>query len=133
MFVPTAVLVTNLSAHFKWGRESSLVWVTTLDTAEPVKDAIVTVRDCQEKVLWKGKTNASGIARIETHLPSPRDLPQCSYEVDQNDYSQMKALRSLWGGLFVTAQTSEDMTFVHSELGRRDRAMEVPTSRRNRS
>ena len=26
----------------------------------------------------------------------------------------MGGLRSLWGGLFVTAQTSEDMTFVHS-------------------
>jgi uncharacterized protein YfaS (alpha-2-macroglobulin family) len=114
MFVPTAVLVTNLSAHFKWGRESSLVWVTTLDTAEPAKDALVTVRDCQEKVVWKGKTNASGIARIETSLPSTQSLPQCSYEVDPNDYSQMRALHSLGGGLFVTVQTSDDMTFVHS-------------------
>jgi len=26
MYVPTAALVTNLSVHFKWGRESSLVW-----------------------------------------------------------------------------------------------------------
>ena len=114
MYVPTAVLVTNLSAHFKWGRESSLVWVTTLDTAEPVKDAVVTVRDCQEKVLWKGKTDASGIARIEIPLPSPSDLPQCSYKMDHYDYPQMRALHSLWGGLFVTAETSEDMTFVHS-------------------
>jgi len=24
MYVPTAALVTNLSVHFKWGRESSL-------------------------------------------------------------------------------------------------------------
>ncbi len=39
MFVPTAALVTNLSVHFKWGRESSLVWVTRLDTGEPVKGA----------------------------------------------------------------------------------------------
>ena len=69
MFVPTAVLVTNLSVHFKWGRESSLVWVTALDTGEPVKDASVTVRDCQEKVLWNGKTDASGIARIEGSVP----------------------------------------------------------------
>ena len=29
MYVPAAALVTNLSAHFKWGRASSLVWVTT--------------------------------------------------------------------------------------------------------
>ncbi len=114
MYVPTAVLVTNLSAHFKWGRESSLVWVTTLDSAEPVKDAMVTVRDCQERVLWKGKTDASGIGRIEIALPSPSDLPECSYKVDHYDYPQMRALHSLWGGLFVTAETSEDMTFVHS-------------------
>ena len=112
MFVPTAVLVTNLSAHFKWGRESSLVWVTTLDAAEPAKDATVTVRDCREKVLWKGKTDASGIARIDT--PFPAELPQCSYETDPNDFSQMTGLRSLSEGLFVTAETSEDMTFVHS-------------------
>ena len=72
MYVPTAVLVTNLSVHFKWGRESSLVWVTTLDTGEPVKEAMVTVKDCQEKILWKGKTDANGIARIEGSLPSTR-------------------------------------------------------------
>ncbi len=36
MYVQTSALVTNLSAHLKWGRESSLVWVTSLDTAEPV-------------------------------------------------------------------------------------------------
>ena len=112
MYVPTAVLVTNLSVHFKWGRESSLVWVTTLDAAEPVKDCVVTVRDCQGKVLWKGKTDASGIARIEGPLPT--DLPQCSYKMDHYDYPQMKALQSLWEGLFVTAETPEDMSFVHS-------------------
>jgi uncharacterized protein YfaS (alpha-2-macroglobulin family) len=117
MFVPTAVLVTDLSAHFKWGRETSLVWVTTLHTAEPVKDATVTVRDCQENILWKGKTDPSGIARIETALPLSSDLPECAYNADQNDYLQMGAIRSLWGGLFVTARTAEDMTFVHSSWG----------------
>jgi len=95
------------------GRESSLVWVTTLDSAEPVRNALVTVRDCQERVLWKGKTDASGIGRIEIALPSTSDLPECSYRVDHHDYSRC-GLHSLWGGLFVTAETSEDMTFVHS-------------------
>ena len=36
---PAAALVTNLSVHFKQGRESSLVWVTTLDRAEPAPGA----------------------------------------------------------------------------------------------
>ncbi len=114
MFVPTAVLVTNLSVHFKWGRESSLVWVTTLDTGEPVKDAAVTVKDCVENVLWNGKTDASGIARIERMAPSIHELPQCSLHVDGFDYPQMGALQGLGGGLFVMAQTSDDMAFVHS-------------------
>ena len=33
MFVAAGALVTNLAVHFKWGGESSLVWVTTLDRA----------------------------------------------------------------------------------------------------
>ncbi|OGP73978.1 MAG: hypothetical protein A2V86_07990 [Deltaproteobacteria bacterium RBG_16_49_23] len=115
MYVPTAALVTNLSVHFKWGRESSLAWVTALDTGEPVKEAMVTVRDCQEKVLWQGKTDASGIARIEGTLPSQGELPRCEFKInDHYVYQEMGALHSLEGGLFVTAQTSEDMAFVHS-------------------
>jgi hypothetical protein len=34
--------------------------------------------------------------------------------MDHYDYPQMKALQSLWEGLFVTAETPEDMSFVHS-------------------
>jgi len=99
MFVPTAVLVTNLSVHFKWGRESSLVWVTTLDKAEPVKDALVTVRDCRETILQEGKTDGDGLLRIHAALPAWRELPRCENRE---------------GGLFVTAQTRDDMAFVRS-------------------
>jgi len=114
MFVPTAALVTNLSVHFKWGRESSLVWVTALDTGEPVKDAVVTVRDCREKVLWKGQTDGDGVARIETALPSRAELPRCNYVADRYDAARMSALNSLESGLFILAQIPEDMAFVHS-------------------
>lgn len=115
MYVPTAVLVTNLSIHFKWGRESSLVWVTALDTGEPVKDATVIVKDCQEKILWQGKTDANGITRIEKALPSHKELPRCEFKIDDRYiYPEIDALQALGGGLFVTAQTSGDMAFVHS-------------------
>ncbi|KPK94988.1 MAG: hypothetical protein AMJ94_00650 [Deltaproteobacteria bacterium SM23_61] len=113
MYVPAAALVTNLSVHFKWGRESSLVWVTTLDNGEPVRDALVTVRDCQEKILWEGKTDAEGLARIQEPLPSGQDLTRCEHSVDSHDYSQARALH-LQGGLLVMAQTRGDMAFVHS-------------------
>jgi hypothetical protein len=58
MFVPTAVLVTNLSVHVKWGREASLIWVTMLDEGRPVHEAQVAVHDCTGKTLWAGPTDA---------------------------------------------------------------------------
>ena len=117
MYVQTAALVTNLSAHFKWGRESSLVWVTTLDKATPVKDASVTIRDCQDTVIWHGKTDASGIARIKQALPKADSLPYCSFKYDEDHddgHSESYSLSGLQNGLLVTAQTPDDMTFVHS-------------------
>ncbi len=117
MYVQTAALVTNLSAHFKWGRESSLVWVTSLDKGEPVKDARITIRNCQDTILWRGKTDASGLSRINQPLPVQDTLPYCSFKTDENqDYrhDESYTLSGLQGGLFVTAQTESDMTFVHS-------------------
>jgi uncharacterized protein YfaS (alpha-2-macroglobulin family) len=113
MYVPTAVLVTNLSVHFKWGREFSLAWVTTLDTGEPVKNAAIAIMDCQGKVLWTGTTDVSGIARIQQPFPVDA-LTRCPYKLDYRDYPQMGALRFLSQGLFITARTGNDMSFVHS-------------------
>jgi len=109
VYVPTAALVTNLSAHFKWGRESSLVWVTSLDKAEPVKGASVTVRDCNGKILWKGKTDADGVAYIKEQLPSESALPHCPVTSDKDnyyDYPQLGALSGIESGLFVFDSTA---------------------------
>ncbi|MCL1925601.1 MAG: MG2 domain-containing protein [Syntrophorhabdaceae bacterium] len=99
MYVRAAALVTNLSAHFKNGRESSLVWVTSLDRGEPVEMADVTVRDSAGKVLWEGKTNSEGVARIEESLPRQPYRSECFPNC----------------GYFVTASKGKDMTFVLSE------------------
>ncbi len=99
-FVPTAALVTNLVAHFKQSRESSLVWVTSLDKSEPVKDAVVSIRDCQGKVYWDGKTGEQGIAFINKKLPQDHKLPRCKQHSE--------------GGYYVFARTTDDMTFVRS-------------------
>ena len=113
MYVPAAVLVTNLAAHFKWGRESSIVWVTTLDKGEPVNGASVTLRDCRGKVVWEGTTDYSGVARINASLPSENSLPRCNTDKDgQGEFSQ--AISGIRGGLFVFATKEKDMTFTHS-------------------
>lgn len=100
MYVPTTVLVTNLSVHFKWGIESSLVWVTTLDKAKPASDAAIQIRNCKGDLLWEGRTDANGLARVDK-LPAPGNTPQCSYHRLDN-------------GLLVSARLGEDMAFVHT-------------------
>jgi uncharacterized protein YfaS (alpha-2-macroglobulin family) len=112
LYVPTAALVTNLSAHFKWGRESSLVWVTTLDKAAPVKDADISIRDCNGKEIWKGKTDLNGIAAVKKQLPTESELPQCLRNMNHSEAAS--ALQGIDSGLFVFAKTKSDMTFVHS-------------------
>ena len=104
-YVQTAVLVTNLAAHLKWGRESSVVWVTTLDAAAPVAGAAVAVRDCSGGALWQGTTGADGLACIPRGaIPEPHLAPTC------ND----RWARSV----FVSARIPHDMTFVRSTWSR---------------
>ena len=68
MFVRSGVLVTNLGVHFKRGRENSVVWVTSLDQGKPVAGADVAVNDCNGKLLWAGKTDAQGLAKVDKAL-----------------------------------------------------------------
>jgi uncharacterized protein YfaS (alpha-2-macroglobulin family) len=81
--VSATALVTNLAVHFKQGRESSLVWVTALDTGAPVAKAQVSVQDCNAKEYWKGTTDARGIARINKELPERSHLPGCFANYDK--------------------------------------------------
>ncbi|MBP2679985.1 MAG: alpha-2-macroglobulin domain protein 2, partial [Deltaproteobacteria bacterium] len=116
MHVAAAALVTNLAAHLKRGRESSLVWVTTLDRGEPVEGADVAVRDPKGLVLWEGKTGADGVARIREALPDPGHSEGCSP----------------YCGLYATARKGDDLTFVFSEWqeGIEPYRFRVPTSYR---
>lgn len=100
-YVQTAALVTNLSVHLKLGRESSLVWVTSLDKGSPVAGAEVEVRDCGGTVHWKGKTDTQGLVRIATSLPNVVELPNCFTRWDHKYY--------------VTARTEGDFSFVFSD------------------
>lgn len=104
MYVRTGALVTNLAVHFKKGRTSSLVWVTTLDRGRPVAGARVAVNDCNGKALWSGSTDAAGIARIERGFDD--DVDRCLTA----------------DGLFVTARQGQgaeaDVAFVFSRWSR---------------
>jgi len=95
-YTHTAALVTNLVAHFKAGRESSLVWVTALDSGQPVADAQVAVSDCDGKPIWQGITDPQGQARIAQAL------------------GEAKRCKNWPGGWFVSARVDQDRTFTLS-------------------
>ncbi|MCG6162078.1 peptidase inhibitor, partial [Leptospira bandrabouensis] len=64
-YVRTAALVTNLSLHFKWGKESSLAWVTKLNDAKPVPNADIQIFNCKNEKIFVGKTGPSGTLLIK--------------------------------------------------------------------
>lgn len=96
-YVQSAALVTNLSVHFKHGRESSLIWVTSLDKGNPMPNAEVKVSSCSGYTYWAGRTDSQGIARI------PQALEKASGCLNQWDLQY-----------FVSAKTKEDYSFVLS-------------------
>ena len=106
MYVRTSTLVTNLAVHVKMGRENGAVWVTTLDSAAPVPNADVRISNCQGEELWRGKTDATGIAMVPAQLED-----RCTSLPYGN------ATPSHFTGLFVSARKTDakgraDMAFA---------------------
>ncbi|HWK35555.1 MG2 domain-containing protein, partial [Sphingomonas sp.] len=77
-YVTAGALVTNLSVHFKWGREGSLAWVTQLDSAKPVAGADVRISDsCTGAILARGTSDAEGRLLVTKGLPEPQTYGSC--------------------------------------------------------
>ncbi len=96
MFVRALALVTNLAVHVKSGQGTAFVWVTRLDTAQPVADAQVRVRDCKGGELASARTSPEGLARVGYRVPkAQRDCP-----------------------LFVFATLGDDTAFTRSDWTR---------------
>jgi alpha-2-macroglobulin len=77
-YVAAAALVTNMAVHFKWGRERSLAWVTSLDSGKPVAGAEVRVTDsCTGRLLAHGRTDRSGAVFAPPGLPEPQTYGGC--------------------------------------------------------
>ncbi len=96
-YAQATALVTDLSVHFKHGREGSLVWVTSLAQAKPVAGVKVRISDCRGKAYWHGETQGEGIARVPAVLPREGRQPHCE---------------GLGSGLLVTAVKADDFSFV---------------------
>ncbi len=102
-YVASAALVTNMAVHFKWGRDRSLAWVTSLDSGKPVANAAVAVSDsCTGKVLARGVTDKSGGVLIPSGLPAPETYASC----EGSEHA-----------LMVSARKDDDFSFTLTDWG----------------
>jgi len=103
-YVAAGALVTDMAVHFKWGRESSLVWVTRLSTGQPVGHAAIRISDsCNGHQFASGVSDASGRMAIHGGLPDPTMNDGCrSGDEDANPSHP----------LMVSARADGDMSFV---------------------
>ena len=100
-YVAAGALVTDMAVHFKWGRESSLVWVTALAAGKPVAGAAVRVSDsCTGRQLAEGTTDAAGIVHIGPTLGDPETGGNCNKGMNHP--------------LMVSARSGDDMSFTLS-------------------
>lgn len=115
-YVSTGALVTDMGVHFMWGRDSSLVWVTSLQTGKPVRNAKVSIGDtCTKKIIWTGQTDAQGRAEIGADIPPGTDYTSC-YGDDKHP-------------LIITASNGEDFAFTLTkwDQGLQPWQFDVPT------
>lgn len=104
-YVAAGALVTNMAVHFKWGRETSLAWVTALDTGQPVAGADVRITDsCDGRQLARGTTDRQGRFLITSDLPEPETSGSCHEDSESH-------------ALMVSARMSGDFSFTLTEWG----------------
>jgi uncharacterized protein YfaS (alpha-2-macroglobulin family) len=58
----TIIQATNMGLTVKDSPQNTLVFVTTLDTGQPVPNAVVSIVKTDNTRVWRGTTNADGIA-----------------------------------------------------------------------
>ncbi len=112
-YVSAGALVTNMAVHFKWGREGSLAWVTTLDSGAPVAGADVRITNsCTGKLLARGVSDRGGRIGVRG-LPPPETYVGC----DGGPYP-----------LMVSARKSGDFSFTLTDWaeGLRPSDFELP-------
>jgi len=97
MYVRSSALVTNLAVHVKWGRTSSLVWVTRLDLGQPVAGAKIAVRDCRDRLFAESTSDKQGMALLPNKLPDPRTVEyNCPLMVSARHGDDLGFARSDW-------------------------------------
>lgn len=103
-YVAAGALVTNMAVHFKWGRGTSLAWVTALDSGTAVAGADIRVTDsCTGRQIARGTADGQGRLAIR-NLPEPESYTSCTGEGASH-------------ALMVSARKAGDFSFTLTDWG----------------
>ena len=120
-YVAAGALVTNMAVHFKWGREASLAWVTSLNSGKPLAGADIRITDsCTGKEFARGNSDAQGRLLIKGGLPAPETYGGCG---ENSDHPLMISARSGGDFSFTMTEWSKgirpydfDLSYGYSEV-----------------
>jgi uncharacterized protein YfaS (alpha-2-macroglobulin family) len=90
----------NITARISTG-DTSLVWLTAVDTGKPVANATVEVWSCERKQLIQARTDAEGRVLINKLI-----VPSACLRNQYNNY----ATHDLW----IVARSGQDISVLHS-------------------
>jgi hypothetical protein len=83
--------VGDLGVTWKYAPENNVVWVTSLNSTAPVKDALVQFRNNVNQVLWQGATDYQGFCEFpgwaELNLAVERQTNEYESEYEMESYS----------------------------------------------
>jgi uncharacterized protein YfaS (alpha-2-macroglobulin family) len=93
----TIVQVTNLGISVKDSPQSTLVFVTRLDTGAPVDAAQVTIVNTENRQVWRGTTGSDGVAMAPAlPLRKPDDWYEMSFLVTAEKNGDVAYVASDW-------------------------------------
>jgi uncharacterized protein YfaS (alpha-2-macroglobulin family) len=99
---PKAFLqITELGISGKFSRENNTIWVTELKTGHPAPNSQIEIRDDDNRIRWRGKTDKDG--KVETPGWGPLKIPS------QDRWSKPRQ--------WIFASRGKDTTFLSSEWG----------------
>jgi uncharacterized protein YfaS (alpha-2-macroglobulin family) len=106
--------VTNLGVVAKLASGHGLVWVTALDTGKPVAGAEVQIRDRENKVRFRGKSDATGLCKTpgRDQLLGRAHRAATPEEEEEESWSDRFGDRDATGRLYVVAKTADDLALL---------------------
>ena len=90
----TLVVFTDIGISCRQGGDSVTVWINSLKTSEPVKEAVVELYSIKNQLIGTGETDAEGIATVEIG------------ETDEQDYLSA-----------IIVRKDEDVSYLHLASG----------------